>query len=234
MTKLDADILKSMNVLYVEDDALVAKQTSNLLKHFFNSVIYFNNAEEALSSFLSSQIHLIITDIELPEMSGLQLCQEIRKTNTHIPIFITTVHNDIEKLQAAVKLNLVDYLIKPVSIPSIQETLAASLKRIANNGMLSIPIDDNTHYNPMQGQIEITDKPIPIPLTQKEILLLNLLLENNNQTVPRETIEQLISPDKPLSDSGYKSLIFRLRKKIGKETLSSLSGVGIKLNLQNR
>ena len=100
--------------------------------------------------------------------------------------------------------------------------------------MISIPINNYIHYSPLRGYIEVTGKSIPIPLTQKEISLLNLLLQNKNQTVPRETIEQLISPDKTLSDSAYKSLVFRLRKKIGKETLSSLSGVGIKLNLQKQ
>jgi len=134
MKKLDTNILKSMNVLYVEDDPLVARQTSSLLKHFFSSVMYFNNAEEALASLSSTLVHLIITDIELPGMSGLQLCQEVRKENTQVPIFITTVHDDKEKLQEAVKLNLVDYLIKPVSISSIQDTLTESLKRISENG----------------------------------------------------------------------------------------------------
>jgi len=234
MSELDSNILKSMSVLYVEDDALVAKQTSDLLEHFFHSVIYFNNAEEALNSFSTTLVHLVITDIELPGMSGLQLCQEIRKKNRQIPMFITTIHDDKSKLQEAVKLNLVDYLIKPVSISSIQSTLIESLQRITENGLLAIPINDKTSYNPLHGQIEVTGKAVPIPLTQKEIMLLNLLLQNKNQTVPRESIEQLISPDKAISDSGYKSLIFRLRKKVGKESISSLSGVGIKLNIQKK
>ena len=232
MNELDTSILKSMNVLYVEDDSIVAKQTSYLLKHFFHSVAYFDNAEEALTALSKTLVHLIITDIELPGMSGLQLCQEIRKTNKQIPIFITTVHDDKEKLQEAVKLNLVDYLIKPVSISSIQDTLAESLKRISESDMLSIPINNGVSYNPLQGQIEISGKAMPTPLTQKEIILLNLLLQHKNQTVSRENIEQLVSPDKEISDSGYKSLIFRLRKKVGKESISSLSGVGIKLNIQ--
>lgn len=234
MSELDSNILKSMSVLYVEDDPLVAKQTSDLLKHFFQSVVCFDNAEEALNSFSTTLIHLVITDIELPGMSGLQLCQEIRKTNKQIPMFITTVHDDKNKLQEAIKLNLIDYLIKPVSISSIQSTLIESLQRIIENGLLSILINDMTSYNPLQGQIEITGKAVPIPLTHKEIILLNLLLQNKNKTVPRESIERLISPGNTISDSGYKSLIFRLRKKVGKESISSLSGVGIKLNIQKK
>ena len=234
MDGLESSFLKNMNVLYVEDDSLVGIQTLKLLEHFFNTVSYCDNAEEALEIFTSKFIHLVITDIELPGMSGLQLCEEIRKSNQQIPIFITTIHDDKEKLQQAVKLNLVDYLIKPVSIPSIQKTLSESLRRITQSNMLMIHINHEVDYNPLLGQIEISGVKMPIPLSQKEIKLLNLLLQHKNKIVTRETIEQVLYTDKPLSDSSYKSLIFRLRKKIGKDTITSLSGAGIKLNVKNK
>lgn len=232
MDALESSFLKNMNVLYVEDDSLVAIQTLKLLEHFFNTVTLCDNAEEALELFSSNLVHLVITDIELPRMSGLQLCEEIRKSNQQIPIFITTIYDDKEKLQQAVKLNLVDYLIKPVSIPSIQKTLLESLRRIIQSNMLMVHINDEIGYNPLLGQIEVSGVEMAVPLSQKEIKLLNLLLQYKNQIVTRETIEQVLYSDTILSDSGYKSLIFRLRKKIGKDAITSLSGAGIRLNVE--
>ena len=227
MHQLDLKLLQELNVLYVEDDPLVASQTVTLLKHFFHHVNYFDNAEEAMEYERSETVHLIITDIELPGMSGLEMCEKIRKTNQQLPIFITTMHDDKKKLQQAVKLNLVDYLIKPVGVTAIKETLMASLQRMENNGMLMVRINQETCYYPLRGQLETSGK--MIPLTENEIKLLGLLIKYKNQIVSRESIEYLLAYDDLLSDSAYKNIIYRLRKKVGKESLVSISGMGIKL-----
>lgn len=234
MNDLESNFLNNMNVLYVEDDSSLAMQTVKLLKHFFHTVTHCDNAETALDLFSSKLFHLVITDIGLPGMNGLQLCEEIRKINLQIPIFITTIHDDKDKLQQAIKLNLVDYLIKPVSIKSIEKTLLESVKRVATSSALMIFINPEVTYNPLLGQIEVIGDTMPIPLSQKEIKLLNLLLQHKNQIVTRETIEHLLYSDTPLTDSSYKSLVFRLRKKIGKNSITSLSGAGIKLNITDR
>ncbi|PHR58544.1 MAG: DNA-binding response regulator [Arcobacter sp.] len=234
MQGFESNFLKSMNVLYIEDDPIVSSQTIKLLKFFFKDVYHCDNAEIALDLFEQELIHLIISDIELPKMNGLTFCKKIRETNQQIPIFITTIHDGKDKLLEAVKLNLTDYLIKPVSITSLQKTLIVSYQKALQNGALMVSISDTVFYNLLCGQVERKDQRIPIPLAKIEIKLLNLLLEHKNQIVTRETIERVISPDKNLSDPSYKSLIFRLRKKIGKDAIISLSGVGIKLNTEDK
>lgn len=214
-------------MLYIEDDTVLASQTVSLLEHFFANVFYAENAEDGLTIFTSRQIHIIITDIELPRMSGLELCEIVRETNLNIPIFITTMHDDKEKLKQAIKLNLVDYLIKPVSVTSIKKTLMESLKKLLESSTLSVKLNNNISYFPLRWELQVLNE--PIILTQKEANLLDLLLKHKNQVVSRETIEHFLYPDEPLSESGYKSLIYRLRKKIGKDSIVSLSGIGIKL-----
>lgn len=232
MQELEPDFLKNMNVLYVEDDSLVATQTIKLLKYFFNTVYHYDNAEKALDVFSKKLLHLVITDIELPGMNGLEFCKKIRETNQQIPIFITTVHDEKENLLKAIKLNLMDYLIKPVSITSIQKTLLKSCQKAFQNGALRVKISEDIFYNIPYWQIEVRGQSIPVHLAKTEIKLLNLLLQNKNQIVSRETIEQVLFPDNNLSDASYKSLIFRLRKKVGKDSIVSLSGVGIKLKVE--
>lgn len=228
MVELNLKFLKNLTVLYVEDDAILASQTTALLNHYFRKVVYCENAEDGLRLLNAQPIHVVITDIGLPGISGLELCEEIRKTDRNIPIFITTMHDEKETLQKAVKLNLVDYLIKPVSISTIEKSLLESLKRLEENGMLIVKLDADTSYFPFRGEVEVSGE--TIPMTQKEIELLDLLLSRKNQVVQRETIEYLLYPDDPLSDSAYKNLIYRLRKKIGKELIVSVSGIGIKLS----
>lgn len=225
----DIKLLRDLNVLYVEDDPIVRSHTLSLLEHFFRKVFYCDNAEEALEIFTAQceTVQLIITDIELPGMNGLELCEKIRQTDRQIPIFITSMYDHKEMLMEAVKLNLIDYLIKPVSIPSITRTLQESLQRMFENGLFTVKIGSDIQYFPLLGQIEIAGN--KITLTQSEITFLNLLLKHKNTVVDRNEIEYLLSPDEPMSDPAYKNLIYRLRKKIGKEHIVSVSGIGIKL-----
>lgn len=231
MIEIDSKLLKNLDVLYVEDDAVVASQTVSLLESFLNAVYYYDNAEEALEFLKSNTVHMIVTDIELPGMSGLELCKEIRKSDRKLPIFITTVHRDTEKLIEAISLNLVDYLIKPVSVSSMKDILLKTLRRLEENGSLIVKINNDTEYFPLYGEVEVLGE--CISLTKKETALLDLLLLYKGQIVSHETIEHEIYYDDPISEAAYKSFIYRLRKKIGKKAIVSVSGVGLKLHLEN-
>jgi DNA-binding response OmpR family regulator len=160
-------------------------------------------------------------------MNGLQLCEKIRKSNIQVPIFITTAHQDKEMLMQAVKLKLVDYLIKPITVNALAQALSESLDQLNANGDLMVQIDDDRYYYPLVGEINVNGE--IILLNKFEIELLDLLLMNKNKIVNKTTIEHILNPDEPMSEAAYKNLIYRLRKKIGKENIVSVSGVGIKL-----
>ncbi|MDP2078433.1 MAG: response regulator transcription factor [Sulfuricurvum sp.] len=224
---MNIKILKNLNVLYVEDDPIISSHTITLLETYFDTVYWCESAEDALELFMREKVHLIISDIELPGMNGLQLCEKIRKLNPHIPIFITTAHQDKEMLMQAVKLKLVDYLIKPITVNALAQALSESLDQLNANGDLMVQIDHDRYYYPLVGEIHAHGE--IILLNKFEIELLDLLLMNKNKIVNKTTIEHILNPDEPMSEAAYKNLIYRLRKKIGKENIVSVSGVGIKL-----
>lgn len=227
MSILGLRTLKNLNVLYIEDNPFIAEQTTALLNSYFHTVFHACSAEDGLELFDSQMIHVIITDIELPGMNGLEFCKLIRKKKSTTPIIITTVHNNKEMLLEAIKLNLVDYLIKPVSITDIQKTLTEAIKKLGTNGDCSFKINDNVSYNPLSAQLEVSGK--PVKLNHSEFALLDLLIINKNKIVTYETVKHTLDPDNPISDAAFKSLLYRLRKKIGKESIVSVSGIGIKL-----
>jgi two-component system, OmpR family, response regulator VanR len=226
---MNYNYLNNLNVLYIEDDELVAKQTISLLEHFFQHVFYAKSSQEALSVFESEQVHILISDIQIPGINGLRICEIVRNSNPNIPIFITTSHDSKEYLHQAVKLNLVDFLIKPINFSTIKKTLLESLKRLEENGILTVKLANDLQYFPFRGELKLSE--INIPMTQKEISALNLLLKHSNSIVSRDTLEYHISPDMHMSDAAYKNFIYRLRKKIGKDNLISLSGIGLKIVL---
>ena len=221
--------MKSLNVLYIEDDYNVSQPICSLLETFFHKVFNTQNAEDAINIMKDNSVHIIITDIELPGMSGLELCEEVRKTNQNIPIFITTAHDDNDMLKKAIKLNLVDFLVKPISVESITTALYESLETLNSNDMLSVKINENTTFQPLTGELMVHNS--KINMTKNEIILLTFLVENKNKLICKDTIDDLLYQGEYMTDSSYKNLIYRLRKKIGKESLDTIVGVGIKLNL---
>lgn len=230
MNALNLKILKNLNVLYIEDDPIVAEQTMVLLSHYFKNVFHSFNAEDALKIFNSEHVHILITDIELPGMSGLELCQQIRKINYRIPIFITSIHNDKEMLMKAIKLNLVDYLVKPVSTTSITETLIESLRHLDRKGEFLVKISKDVNYYPLSNELISYGKTISLSLS--EVKLLDLLIMHKNKVVYKTAIEHTLNPDEPISDSAFRNILYRMRKKVGKDSIVSVSRVGLKLLIE--
>lgn len=227
--KLNLKELKNLNVLYVEDDDNISHPTIALLENFFTKVFYSENAEDALEIIKDKAIHLLITDIELPGMSGLELCEKIRKTDQKLPIFITTIHDDNNILRKAIKLNLVDFLIKPISVNSFINALTETLKKLENNGSLIIKINEDAIFHPLSGNLTIDGS--KTNLTENELLLLTFLIKHKNQLITKDKVEELLYHNELMTDAAYKNLIYRLRKKIGKESLQTVVGIGIKLNV---
>ncbi len=92
---MNKEILKDINVLYVEDEEEVREFTTKTINNIVNQVIPAKNGKDGLEKYYDNQdINLILTDINMPKMGGLEMCKEIRKTNKEIPIVITTAHSD--------------------------------------------------------------------------------------------------------------------------------------------
>ena len=225
------DILKNLTVLYVEDDAQTAIQTTDLLENLCDEVIHVSSAEAALEAFGEHPVHIVISDIELPGKDGLELCRTIRAMDPKVPIFIMTVHDNKAFLQRAVKLNLVDYLIKPVGASSIRQTLVEVIERLEREGAISISLDATVTYFPLSAIVKTAQQTYKLP--QKENALLGLLIKNRSRIVTRETIEHVVNGSEPFSESAYKNLLYRLRKKVGKERIVSVSGMGVKVVLES-
>ncbi len=114
-------------ILIVDDE----EKTRKILKLNFSDkyhILLAKNGEEALHHLQREKVHLVLTDLKMPGMSGLELLQEIQNKYKHIPVIIITAYGSIENAVAAMKLGAYDYIIKPIKIEKLNTLLEKSLQ----------------------------------------------------------------------------------------------------------
>lgn len=133
-TTQESSILKQSTILYAEDDELIRNETLSILEKFFLKVYVGKNGKEALDLFHENkdEIDVILTDINMPIMDGIELITEVRKEDFELPILIVTAFNDISLLLKVIKLNVTDYIVKPIQMNSTLKILNKVLVNILN------------------------------------------------------------------------------------------------------
>lgn len=226
MTMIEKNLIifKNSNVLIVDDDISLLEDLNIVLGFFFKKVFVTSDSEEAIEIFKKNSIDLIFSDYVMPKLDGYQLCKKIREMNNNIPLVIISNHSDREKLLKLIDLKLSGYILKPYEFNDILEVLKKVASSIENDELFKIFFNQNTYFN-TKTKILHQDKSV-IKLTKTEVLLIELFIKNPNQLITSESIDFAISPHKPLSYQAGKNLIYRLRKKIGENSIESVQSLG--------
>lgn len=128
---MNKEILKDINVLYVEDEDDVREFTSKTISTIVNSVETARNGKEGLEKFQDNrEINLILTDINMPKMGGLEMCAEIRKIDDEVPIVITSAHSDPDFLKKAIDVKVSAYAMKPIDLYHLIESMIKAVEPI--------------------------------------------------------------------------------------------------------
>jgi len=119
-----------LTILYIEDDPFVQEATSMLLQECCQTLYVANDGEEGYEKYLQYQPDLIITDLNMPKVSGLEFIKKVREHNLNVSIIITSAYSEKEKLFSAIKLGVSDYLTKPFSFDTLKQSIDKSLKKL--------------------------------------------------------------------------------------------------------
>lgn len=223
-----------MRILIVEDEEAIAKVLKKSLEREAYAVDYLMDGEKALRrlEMNARDYDLVILDLMLPGMSGLDICRNLRDQKISIPILVLTARNDLNDKVAALELGADDYLTKPFSIQELIARIKAILRRPNETAMTQLQVgnlvlDGNTHQVTFRGQ--------PIDLTVKEFTLLEYLMRNPNQVISRhQIIDHLWGYDFMSASNIVDVHIKNLRKKIGNRQhrlLETIRGLGYKIKV---
>jgi PAS domain S-box-containing protein len=135
---IDKNLLKKLNILYVEDDDVIRNELSQLLSNFFGHIYTAVDGKDGLTTYENNRkyIDIILTDINMPILNGIDMIKLIREDNDKIPIFFSTAHSDSEFLAQAIKLKVFEYIIKPIDVRKLLSTFSDLAQVLHQNELL--------------------------------------------------------------------------------------------------
>ena len=225
---MDLKQLNKLTLLYVEDDKVLRENYLSTLSLIFYKVLEASDYKSALEIYQEQKPDILLVDINLGGLSGIDLVKKIRLSDLTIPIVFLTAHSDNRYLLEAANLQIDGYIVKPLDLDKLQTAMKNCLKKI--NMETIVEIDSSFSYN-ISNQELFKDKH-KIILGKKTNELLQLFVKNPNKTITKEMIEDELWDEKVVTDSSIKNLIANIRKIIGKEKILNVMGIGWKLNIE--
>lgn len=139
MASVDKKLLKRLKLLYVEDDSNVRNELSALLSNFFDTVYTAEDGKVGLELYKEKKddIDVIIADINMPNMTGIEMLDHIRAFDKDVPVIFATAYSDNEFLSGAIKLKVFEYIIKPIDIRKLMVVLGDLAKIIYHDFLLN-------------------------------------------------------------------------------------------------
>lgn len=220
-------------VLIVEDELITLNIFKNILKEDYE-VVLAEDGEKAYEFYKKFNPHVIISDLNMPIMNGIELIKKIREIDQNTKIIITTSKNDIPTLLEAAELKLFKYLIKPINHIELKKMVEESIKEF--NRFDTITLDNIKLSNELiwkRDNFELFYKNILIKLTPKEKKVLNFLLKKPNKVFHyNEIIYEIWEKENEFADrKTLKTLIANLRKRHESIKVDNVYGFGYKIIL---
>lgn len=209
--------MNKLTLLYAEDDDETRENYTYILKEYFDTIYLATNGQEALILYKEKKPDLLLLDIGMPYLNGLDLVKTIRRKDLDTPIIMLTGHREEDKLLEAIGLKLDTYLLKPVSFSQLKSSIVKVINKIQKKSVVylakNLMWDGSTSH--------ISYQQVNISLTKKERLLLNVLTTSVGTYFSQDNLILKIWYDEftdETHDNKLIQLVYRLNKKIYNQT----------------
>jgi DNA-binding response OmpR family regulator len=213
-----------MRLLLVEDDPLIGDGIRAGLGQEDYSVDWFSDARSAEMALQSECYDLMVLDIGLPDKSGLEILNWLRRRGENLPVLILTARDAVSDRVAGLDSGADDYMVKPFDLDELSARLRALLRRSSGRASSEIRhgdivLDPAAHSVSQAGHA--------IDISPREYAVLHLLLENVGKVMSRSRLEEgLYSWGGEVESNAIEVYIHHLRKKLGPELIRTIRGVG--------
>lgn len=237
---------KDFRVLYVEDDEICRREANDIFLYFFYKIDLACDGADGLEKYVkffskhNRYYDLVITDISMPKMDGVELSRAIKDTNPTQNIVVISAYDNSQNLIELINIGVNNFLLKPIDYNKILEIffyIGSGSKKISkmsyeikNDDVSVVKIDDEYAWDKESSTIIYNNR--PIHLTNKEKLLMELLIRNGSHISTNEEILEVLwdSTDSALNKN-LTPILSRLRKKLPKDIIKTQYGLGYRLTI---
>lgn len=213
-----------MRLLLVEDDELLGDALKTGLMQFGYVVDWLKDGEAARIALRAESFELIILDLGLPRLSGINLLQSIRQAGNTTPAIILTARESIESRIKGLDSGADDYIIKPFDLNELNARIRALIRRSQGRAETLLHYRHIT-LDPAAHTVTVNNELISVP--RREFALLQKLLENSGHVLSREQLMQSIYGwDEDVDSNALEVHIHNLRKKLDANFIRTIRGVG--------
>jgi DNA-binding response OmpR family regulator len=214
----------------VEDDQDVLDSYQKIFKKFFKTVYSGKNGLEGFELYQKHKPDLIITDIKMPELSGIGMAKKIRAEDKETIIVFLTAYTETDDLLNAIDLQPVKYFVKPVTAKDIIQYFESTFSSSGASSM--VQLEFGFVYDRNNREVKDPDGGVH-PLTKMESDLLNLLIEKMNEIVAYDEIDRLWG-DKFMSVNSLRTLIKNIRHKTYPTLIDNIPNIGYRIYFRDK
>ncbi|MFK5891985.1 MAG: response regulator transcription factor [Pseudomonadota bacterium] len=225
--------LEHISLLYAEDELETLRQYEKYFKNYFKEVYTATNGRQAEELYQQQKPDVVILDINMPKLSGLDLCKKIRQHDKSTKIILLTARTDQKAFLDAIELGLTTYLVKPVFTEDLKKALRKISDEFLDLKRIKLWYHDEKHYIWDSKNRELFYGAQNIALTKKEKLLLELFITSGKGKQTYLNIHNTVWYDdihKDYSEYSIKTLIKGLREKLPPHAIKNTYGLGFYLN----
>lgn len=216
--------IKDLKILFVEDEESVLRNIKEAISGEFKEFITAKNGQEGLDKFKKFNPDIVIADILMPKLDGLEMAEKIKKISADKPVIILSAFSEREKLFRAIDIRIDKYLVKPVDIDELIKTISVIAKEGISDSKIILPMG----YSYDKRAMKLFFNEEFVKLTKKETLFIDTLVDNINTYATNEKLCKIVW-NSSVSETAIRTFVQRLRDKTDKKLIVNISGLGYKL-----
>jgi two-component system OmpR family response regulator len=218
-----------MRVLVAEDDRTLADGLCRALRANGNAVDHVEDGQSADTALAAQNYDLVILDLGLPRLAGLDVLKRLRSRGSSTPVLILTAADSVEQRVRGLDLGADDFMAKPFALTELEARIRALVRRGMGAASSTLKLG-SLSYDQVGRQAWVADQ--QVELSARELALLEILLQRNSRLVSKEQIvEHLCGWGEEVSHNAIEVYVHRLRKKLegGNVRIATVRGLGYSL-----
>jgi DNA-binding response OmpR family regulator len=221
--------LQDLKILCVEDEANISKLLKEAIGEYFYSFTIAKDGIEGIEKFQIVNPDIVITDIMMPRLDGLEMSKKIKDIDENISIIILSAYSEKEKLLQAIDLGITKYFIKPFDPDKLLEYLSFLARKLSIQKMVCL----NRYFSFDLNTKTLFENEKRVKLTKREELFLYILAKSHDNFISLEKMKQELWEEENISLQRIRTFIKRLRKKCNKELIKNITGQGYLISKEN-